>query len=520
MSSARVLVWGALALVACEAAPTTILLTVEAGPGVTVRRLTARVTVSGASSVESAYERPQLPGTLIIKVADVTGRITVDLGGEDDDGNALFATGTVDSRPHAQVSLTLTLTRDPGGGPDGGGPDGGAPDGGAPDGGDPGPCAKLATLVGDDFDDGVRAPFWGAFADPGTSVTEQNGRLVITPAMNTAPAHAGYFTHRYYDLRESHISIEIVQMVEPGSAQAYLQVRLDAGEQLEFLQTGGQLNFVDWRNGVGNDLGSVEWSAAVRFWRLRETAGTTYWETSSNGTVWTVRASQPSRPGLDHVQVQIGAGTYMSEPMPGVLRVDNVNGGPVSGGRWCPIATLRDTFSDGTAVPLWNWRYAEVGCTLSEASGEVTMSPSGAAGSECHYVASAAYDLTDGFVSVRIAGMVDTATSASAWLQVLGPDSSSVGIRQQQGTLACARQTQGGPSVVATLYEPAQQRYWRLRESAGRVYCETSPDGTTWTSQGSHTFAAKAVVPSFGAATADAVAAPGSARFAGVNTLP
>jgi hypothetical protein len=41
------------------------------------------------------------------------------------------------------------------------------------------------------------------------------------------------------------------------------------------------------------------------------------------------------------------------------------------------------------------------------------------------------------------------------------------------------------PTAVATLtYSPVAHAYWRVRDTAGRVYWETSPDGVTWTTQG------------------------------------
>lgn len=58
-------------------------------------------------------------------------------------------------------------------------------------------------------------------------------------------------------------------------------------------------------------------------------------------------------------------------------------------------------------------------------------------------------------------------------------------VERLSGSLVCQASPSGNsdPNQVSVTYDPVQHAWFRLRESAGTLYWETSPDGTTWTNQ-------------------------------------
>ena len=94
----------------------------------------------------------------------------------------------------------------------------------------------------------------------------------------------------------------------------------------------------------------------------------------------------------------------------------------------------------------------------------------------------------------------------------------------QQGDLKAAVWTNQTLQTLASRnYNAGMDIYWRFRESAGRTYCETSVDGSSWdvlwekpsrtTLAGSH-FRLVAGVEAF------SMVPPGGAHIAGVNVTP
>jgi hypothetical protein len=64
--------------------------------------------------------------------------------------------------------------------------------------------------------------------------------------------------------------------------------------------------------------------ASHHFWRIRESAGTTFWEASGDGTVWAPVWQARTPLDVSRVQVVLTAGAE-DEPNPGAVRFDNLN---------------------------------------------------------------------------------------------------------------------------------------------------------------------------------------------------
>jgi hypothetical protein len=192
------------------------------------------------------------------------------------------------------------------------------------------------------FDDGFNDPEISIY-DPVTNPTgrwetptstyirEVNGRLEIRPPGNqTGSSYHQYVSGNTWDLTDSEIRVELVRpLVRSGNAHTYLKVvddALNASNQLSFTVIRAKLQAAVTLNNVSTLVADRPYDPALHRWlRLREQAGTVYWEVSADGADWTVLGSRSPNPfDLTSIKVVVGAGTNAALPAPGTAIFDNV----------------------------------------------------------------------------------------------------------------------------------------------------------------------------------------------------
>jgi hypothetical protein len=171
----------------------------------------------------------------------------------------------------------------------------------------PWPLAQLA----DDFDDDVLDPaLWTAANGP----VETGGRLRLP--MTPAGVSARVDSTRQWTLTGSKLTAKFATVpAAGGSSSASVSVYVlssTSGTQLRW-----RFDAVTRELRALNEVGNADatptilpFSAIDHAWlRIRETAGTVYWETSSDGFIWTVRrsAATPAWVATNQVQVQFAA---------------------------------------------------------------------------------------------------------------------------------------------------------------------------------------------------------------------
>ena len=95
--------------------------------------------------------------------------------------------------------------------------------------------------------------------------------------------------------------------------QTFIDIGTNTGGVDLLLEAGG---FSFLQGTVDTPLSSYDAAKDV-WWRLRESGGTLFFETSADGATWTMKGQTADPPGLDAVQVTIGAGAYRATSMPG-----------------------------------------------------------------------------------------------------------------------------------------------------------------------------------------------------------
>jgi hypothetical protein len=354
---------------------------------------------------------------------------------------------------------------------DGGGVVGDGP--GGPDATSSTPCSGPTTLT-DNFDDGVAGPDWNPFTFPGMTAAESGGELVLTlPAVTTSSNYGGYDSKRYFDLRDSRMFVEVTQTTSPaGHAQTYFGCYdFNNANSAEIVFENGEL--VATLNLAGNfmTIGNVAYDpVAHRWWQIRESQGTLYFEASSDGITYTAIAAVPTPSFVSAVGISLTVGTYQNETATGTARFDNLNGGNAPVGGSCKASTLRDDFNAGAIGAQWVRSFAAGGCTNSETGGNVVMTHQSNASSSCGLVGPFGYDLTDDAIFVGMVGTPTVTGPDNVYLAVIDASGQSVSVDEGGNMLQLIHYVGGTDTTLSSVpYDPVQHRYFRPSSLAASV---------------------------------------------------
>jgi hypothetical protein len=189
--------------------------------------------------------------------------------------------------------------------------------------------ADKAHTFTDNFNDNDRdSARWAGFGQNLVERQEINQRIEIRPLPNRSSGnYVGYASKNQYDLTDSSVTLEVVQVLNqvPGTF-TFLSAGPDDGNRVELGVDRDQLLARLWLSGGLTALAACPYEpAAHRWWRLRESRGTTWWEVSPDGERWLVLFSRSNPMNLSLCQLSFGAGTYMSVANPGFAIFDSFN---------------------------------------------------------------------------------------------------------------------------------------------------------------------------------------------------
>lgn len=186
------------------------------------------------------------------------------------------------------------------------------------------------------------------------------------------------------------------------------------------------------------------------------------------------------------------------------------------------METLQDPFSGGSLdTVLWtDTSYS--GGTVAVSGGFLACSPLPNAGNTSGNITSAsAYDLTGSFAFINTTQIV--AQNGSTYFYVQSDLSNRVYFRVFTGNISVHSVTAGFDFEQATdTYNASTHAWWRIRESGGTSFFDTSPDGKTWTNFVNflNLIAVTSMKANLEGYDFSADTAPGSAKFVNFNLLP
>ncbi len=174
----------------------------------------------------------------------------------------------------------------------------------------------------DDFNDNSLNTTKWAILTPGSpaTVTEQSQQLRITVPTGVA-TYNGVISNSSYDLRGAIAQVEMVQSIsQAGWVENSLKIEKDANNYLLINAGSGSTMFRSRTNGADDQLIIPFDSVAHRYWRVRHDSATNivYFETSTDGALWSIRKTATPGFSLATVKFSLIAGAWAgNNPSPG-----------------------------------------------------------------------------------------------------------------------------------------------------------------------------------------------------------
>ena len=192
---------------------------------------------------------------------------------------------------------------------------------------------SISTFT-DTFDTLNAAKWWW-----GAGVTLANGKTVLQPLSSFQGAIEASIRPNTYDLTGDSISFEMsMPNYGNGTAKVYMYVypaqAPNAAINVQWSATGGGYGSLKFLTRTVENAGSYTSGSfpydpvAHKFWRIRESGGTIYFETSPDYSSWAVQSSNKAITSFSNVRVDVMCYSDGLDPDPGVTLVDNMNLSP------------------------------------------------------------------------------------------------------------------------------------------------------------------------------------------------
>lgn len=172
-----------------------------------------------------------------------------------------------------------------------------------------------AFRLADDFADNVvDTAMWTQFAFGNGSGSETGGQYQIT-ITSGGTGVAQLLSQSRYDLSGDYFAVEVTSPgVQESGLQAYAcMAQIDASNQVFITIANGNVGAIQNVGGSLTGLAFITYDANLHRWfRVREAAGTTFWEVSANGVFWILIHSAANPIALTDVTLLIAADTFSS----------------------------------------------------------------------------------------------------------------------------------------------------------------------------------------------------------------
>jgi hypothetical protein len=180
----------------------------------------------------------------------------------------------------------------------------------------------------------AKGRFTNTFGTPtAPSIVGGRGRLTLASG---AAAYTGIGSGpqsdvtRQFDLTSSEVFVRWHAYPNDGAGttEASLECRVDPDtlQNLLGMTKAGNTLYLRYVAAGTASTTTVPWVVGVMdWWRIREAAGVTYWETSANGTAWATLRAVATPITVTAVYPYVYAGHYGTESDPGIAEFDNFN---------------------------------------------------------------------------------------------------------------------------------------------------------------------------------------------------
>jgi RHS repeat-associated protein len=366
---------------------------------------------------------------------------------------------------------------------------------------------------------------WNTFQSGGT-VSQGGGTLNLVPTPGAASSSVFVASNLTYSLTGSMAAIKAVTMPSGlGGVDAQFSLRIDGNNFVQWFWQENTLYAVYAVGGVRTTVATLTYSATNHaWWRIRESRGLVYWETSSDGATYTIRGTVATSSlfSISSLSYLIYAETWGSPASPGQASFANLNVAPAG----VPLlSTLSDTFGGTSLGANWTIEVQQQG-TITQSGGSLNLAPNANASAAGLGVSSARpYTLTGSAGLVQAKQVVSSGGGVENRFDLQIDGSNILEWIFELGSLSAVYSLNGTRTTLASVtYSATQHAWWRIRESGGTVYWDTSADSASWTNRASIASSAlfdlSLLYVHFYAETWVALAAPGTAQYANFNNAP
>ena len=221
-------------------------------------------------------------------------------------------------------------------------------------------------------------------------------------------------------------------------------------------------------------------ATAHKYLRMRENNGTVYLDTSPDGSTWTQRVATACDLPLNKVRISFVSKSPLDGEALDYAYLDNFN-------YTIPkMETFQDDFASPPAPPKWNdgsdygWDISQrllLNCVV--AYGYISTWDGGTGG---------VYDLIGSYIHAKVTPPPVGTGTKETYMEVSrmgtsGATRDGVSLFVAGSNLGAFKKIAGATVASATSrpYDPVNDQWFRIREQAGTIYCDTSPDGISWT---------------------------------------
>jgi hypothetical protein len=181
------------------------------------------------------------------------------------------------------------------------------------------------TNLKEDFNnDSLDTAKWDNFG--GAEVVEDNHQLEVTTT--AAGSYEGIITKKHFKLTGMGVTAKLVNAGDQSieSLEVYpVYLKLDANNAIFFRIDGNTIRAAKLVASSYTALATVAYSSSIRWFRIRESGGTTYWDYSTDGVNWTNLTSEANPIAVTSLFFQLMAGTWQAEGSTTTAIFDDVN---------------------------------------------------------------------------------------------------------------------------------------------------------------------------------------------------
>lgn len=170
--------------------------------------------------------------------------------------------------------------------------------------------AVLGTLKDLFTSSALNTQLWTQFTGGSATMSYSGpGAAVVFPGTTSSSTDGDLSSATTYSLISSQalMSVTSVSGASAANTDCVLRLKADASNYVQIFYEAGTIFFSKVVATVQTNITSTAYSAATHaWWQIRESSGTTYWETSKDGLTWTTQTSQANPITLTALTVVIG----------------------------------------------------------------------------------------------------------------------------------------------------------------------------------------------------------------------